>query len=303
MGVVDNYTAETGKAGGNGAATPIVKIGAVISNVATSVTKAVSSLINPSQARLQLAGLASGADIAKNTGSPPTAWLNSAGETQSSGVSGDDWRLRLSVAPKSPLLYNINTSQLLHPLRNTDGVIFPITPNLQITHNAKYSSASLTHSNYGMFFYEGSEVSALTIAGEFPVQNIEEGQYLLAAIYFFRAATKMFWGGVGESTGTLGAAGETDIFAGAPPPMLFLNGYGAHYFPNVPCVVTSFMHTMPEGVDYINVPAFGGNGESTRLPTQSTLQVNVQPMMSRVKAATFNLEEFAAGRMITKGFM
>jgi hypothetical protein len=36
--------------------------------------------------------------------------------------------------------------------------------------------------------------------------------------------------------------------------MVFLSGYGANYLPNVPCVVTSFSHTMPGDCDYIDVP-------------------------------------------------
>jgi hypothetical protein len=62
----------------------------------------------------------------------------------------------------------------------------------------------------------------------------------MAAIYFFRAATKMFFG--------------TGANVGNPPPIVFLDGYGSHYFPHVPCVITSFQHTMPAEVDYIQVP-------------------------------------------------
>ena len=62
----------------------------------------------------------------------------------------------------------------------------------------------------------------------------------MAAIYFFRAATKMFFG-QGANVGN-------------PPPIVFLDGYGSHYFPHVPCVITTFQHTMPAEVDYIQVP-------------------------------------------------
>ena len=47
--------------------------------------------------------------------------------------------------------------------------------------------------SYGPFsveLREGSEAGSIMINGEFPIQNIAEGQYLLAAVYFFRAATK-----------------------------------------------------------------------------------------------------------------
>jgi hypothetical protein len=41
---------------------------------------------------------------------------------------------------------------------------------------------------------------------------------------------------------------------GNPPPVLFLDGYGSHYFPHVPCVVTNFTHNLSNDVDYIQVP-------------------------------------------------
>jgi len=58
------------------------------------------------------------------------------------------------------------------------------------------------------------------------------------ALYFFRAATKMFYGNSGT-------------YQGAPPPIVYLDGYGAHYLPHVPCLLTQFSHTMPNDVDYI----------------------------------------------------
>jgi hypothetical protein len=35
---------------------------------------------------------------------------------------------------------------------------------------------------------------------------------------------------------------------------LFLDGYGSHYFPHVPCVITNFTHTLSNDVDYLQVP-------------------------------------------------
>jgi len=285
MGVLDDYKYSTGNTGGNGTATWDVKLGAAVGGAASSIGKSITSLLDPSKIRLGLATLAKGANRSSSTGTPDVVFSNSSGTQYSSGALADDWRLRLSVAPKSSMLYNLNTSKLLSPLRDTDGVIFPITSNIQVTHTAKYSPQSLTHSNYGMHFYEGSEVGQIMISGDFPIQNIEEGQYLLAAIYFFRAATKMYWG--------------TDDYAGSPPPMLFLNGYGSHYFPNVSCVVTQFMHSMPDGVDYIDIPSPDDDGTKTRLPTLSQLQVTVQPILSRTKAHEFDLEKFAGGLLIT----
>ena len=161
-------------------------------------------------------------------------------------------------------------------------------------HNANYTAQKLTHNNYTQYFYDNSEVQAITIAGDFTVQNVNEGQYLLATIYFFRAVTKMFFG--------------ADQNAGNPPPMVYLNGYGQYYFPNVPCVVTAFSHTMPSECDYMDIPEPGLSFNpqfqnyrlnSTRLPTTSAISLTLQPIYSRLaQSQGFSLNDFAAGALV-----
>jgi hypothetical protein len=129
-----------------------------------------------------------------------------------------------------------------------------------------------------MQFYESSEVSAVQIQADFPVQNAVDGQKLLSCIYMFRAATKMFWGG-------------GDPAAGTPPPLVFLNGYGRGYLSNVPCVVTNFTHTMPEGVDYI--PSGGAH-----VPTNSQMGITLQPVYSRNSLNSLSIAAVAAGSML-----
>jgi hypothetical protein len=93
--------------------------------------------------------------------------------------------------------------------------------------------------------------------------------------------------------------------------MVFLNGYGSHYFPNVPCVITTFQHTMPADVDYLPVPTNGGQTlaqkdgtnpntmQFTRVPTSSQLTVTLQPIYTRRNLYDkFNLDDFAAGKLI-----
>lgn len=222
---------------------------------------------------------------------------------------GSDWRVRISLPNRANYF---NNSTLLSPLFTQLGgtaaggaigglfgtgpnlsVIFPYTPNITIQHTATYSPQKLTHSNYTQHFYDSSAVEAISITADFTVQNIHEGQYLLAAIYFFRSVTKMFFG--------------RDPQAGNPPPITYLNGYGQYYLPNVPCVVTSFSHTMPADVDYIDVPEPGivnvGNQfprlNSTRLPTTSQITLTLQPIYSRLaQSQKFSLIDFANGGLI-----
>lgn len=250
-----------------------------------------SKLGDAVSSRLSIAGLfphAGPSPTAKNT---KTTWIDN-------GVSKSDvqtdWRLKIST--NADIFYKIKPDEsntLLRPLINTGGLIFPITPVVQISHTARYSSQPLTHSNYNMQFYEGSEVAPININGEFPIQTIEEGQYLLAAVYFLRSATKMFWG--------------SEANAGTPPPIVFLEGYGDYYFPKVPCVVTNFQHSLPADVDYMEIPVTDSTGMtvigSTRLPLQSQLMVTLQPIYSRTSLEKFTLGDFAQGRMISGGFM
>jgi hypothetical protein len=242
-------------------------------------------LPDPSSMRMQAAGLFAGGS---NTNVSPGLNVN---PTMAGASTEKDWRVKISLADWS--IFSDSGTDLISPIVRTNGVIFPYTPSISTTHTARYNQQNLTHSNYSNYFYEGSEVAALTISGDFTVQNIDEGRYLLAAIYFFRAATKMFFG--------------NDNLAGNPPPLVFLDGFGDYYFPHVSCVLTSFQHTMSGDVDYIQIPVSAGglpavstaSGQTVRLPTSSQLQVTVQPVYSRKNVYNnFNLKDFAQGKLL-----
>lgn len=256
---------------------------------------------DPSSNRLAAAGVGAGAvNLLKDIAGK--AFNFSFQNTNGQPIPAEaDWRVRISMQPyTASLFYNNPTNSLMNTtLSQTNGVVFPYTPSVTIAHNARYGTSPLTHSNYSSYFYEGSEVQAITISGDFTVQNIAEGQYLMATVQFFRACTKMFFGG-------------SDL-AGTPPPMVFLDGYGPAYLPHVPCVVTAFNHTMPGDVDYVNIPigaslnnvagnqlgGVNGFGVMTRLPTQSTISVTLQPVYSRNNIArNFTLEGFTQGALI-----
>ena len=284
-----------------------------------SVTRTVSSVVNtfsPAMSRLASAGLPFGGSRLL----PPSLGNADINFTGTGTARGKDWRVRVSTKAQA-----LEYSGVMSPLEQTQGVIFPYTPQITVTHQANYSPQRLTHSNYPAYAYENSEVQAIQINAEFTVQNRNEASYLLACIYFFRTATKMFFGS-GENVGN-------------PPPIVFLNGYGTHYFPNVPCLVTQFAHTMRADVDYLetgsqnsqdfltgrsNGTQFGNYDEnytdrllnswdtpsnasisnsSTRVPTTSTLSVVLQPVYSKKKASEFNLSNFSRGDLINGGFL
>ena len=260
---------------------------------------------DPSQLRRSVAGLNVGGETCDRNSS----FFNDTPVTVSgdSGVqqlpAEDDWRVKISLAKNSEIFYRSQNPGIMARLKDTDGAIFPYTPQISVTHSARYAEQKLTHSNYASYFYEGSDVSAINISGDFTVQTPDEGQYLMAVIAFFRSCTKMFFGN-----------SDNQALAGNPPPMVFLNGYGKYYFPNVPCVITSFQHTMPGDVDYLEIsPQINNTSSSytsgdagvnvrTRLPVNSTLAITLQPVYSRKSIhETFNLDKFASGELLVSG--
>ena len=310
----------------------------------TSMPKSGSTvfdILDPAKQRRMISGLPFGGGSGALSKLIPNFGF-AAGLGQGASAAGeDDWRVRLSLADNATIFYKDTSTQnsIMAPLIETNGVIWPYTPSIQVSHVANYSTAVLTHSNYSAHFYNNSDVSDITVNGEFTVQSVEEGQYLMAAIYFLRSATKMFFG-QGANMGN-------------PPPILFLDGYGSHYFPHVPCVITNFTHNLSNDVDYLQVPItqttledvspvnapdnpngavnyldndglkhipalgrgtnlvkkastqkFTSIVSTTRVPTASTVSVTLRPVYSRKNLHDrFNLNDFAQGKLIgTKDF-
>jgi hypothetical protein len=172
-----------------------------------------------------------------------------------------DWRFKIRLAPGAKYLYrgddgNGTNAGILAPLATTDGVIFPYTPAITTVYRARYNEQDLPHSNYRGYFYSGSHVEEINVQAVFTAQDTNEANYLLAVIQFFRSVTKMFYG-------------QDDNFRGAPPPLVFLQGFGAYQFSRHPCVVTSFNYNLPADVDYIRAdvqPITGLNIQQDRRP-------------------------------------
>jgi len=253
-----------------------------------------------------------------------------------------DWRFRISLAPLSTYLYNAvdesgqPAAGILEPLRKTNGVIFPYTPTITTSYQATYDSYNLTHSNYRGFFYQGSSVADIQITATFTAQDTAEAEYLLAAIHFFRSATKMFYG-------------ANDAFAGAPPPLVYCRGFGEFQFNLHPCVIGTFNYVLPNDVDYIRARSKNINGTSllqrrdraslptnavsgalarlsaagvpkgaipappsppslgladaTYVPTKVDLTLVLHPIQSREQVSKqFNMKQFANGDLLKGGF-
>jgi len=221
-----------------------------------------------------------------------------------------DWRVRLSIPNIEPFK---NESELLAPLRETNGLVFPFTPAVLVSHSASYNALAPTHTNYPYQIYTASQVDQLVITGDFFVQNGFEAQYWVSALHYLRSCTKMFYGG------------DNSVTQGAPPPVVKLNGYGDYVFNDVPVVIVQFTIDMPQEVDYIST-AIGeyeggimgpmmtkdaqarhhsGNAnpkdtKSSWAPTQSLFAVTVQPLYSRTAVESFSLDKFVKGAYVGK---
>lgn len=201
-----------------------------------------------------------------------------------------DWRVTLSLPTNG---FYAREFKLLDP-ENSGKFVFPFTPIVNLTHTANYSAMEPIHNNYSFAAYENSKIDKITITGDFYCENANDARYWTAGVHFFRSVTKMFFG-------------EKTPGAGAPPPILKLNGYGDFVFADVPVVVTSFAVELPKDVDYIstsfsNVGTFLGTnstftvtGNTGYAPTKSVFNVTLMPVYSRESVRKFDLNSFVRG--------
>jgi hypothetical protein len=246
-----------------------------------------------------------------------------------------DWRVRLALAPGSTYLYKdpqiYQNESILLPLLQTDGVVFPYTPELSVAYSANYAPTDVTHSNYTIYSYTNSKVAEISIKCDFTAQDTFEAGYLLAVIHFFRSATKMFYGQ------------DQNPRNGTPPPLCYLTGLGAFQFDQHPLAITGFNYTLPTDVDYIragipstepgvnkafitpknNSPAASGNRPQnnglnpgggftppkfninystktpTYVPTKITLSISAIPIVTRNDISNnFSLSDYATGKLL-----
>jgi hypothetical protein len=188
-----------------------------------------------------------------------------------------DWRVRLSLAPGAQYLYKDPEPGILGPLLATNGVIFPYTPSIETAYTANYDKYDLTHSNYRGYFYKNSAVNDINIRGTFTAQDTFEADYLLAVIHFFRSITKMFYG--------------QDSLRGAPPPLVYLSGFGDYQFNKHPCLVSNFSYSLPTDVDYIRAgaPNNYGNLFSQRAKSGGFSTSPFDAVLSRLQSANLPL--------------
>jgi hypothetical protein len=241
--------------------------------------------LTPQQIRVQEAQQRAINAQAALTRARDQATLSEQRKASGAAIGDGDWRVRLRLAPYATYLYKTpgnNTAGILQPLKDTDGVIFPYTPRIDIQYSADYSAYDLTHNNYRGYFYKGSKVGEVILTADFTAQDTSEANYLLAVIHFFKACTKMFYG--------------KDNERGAPPPLVYLTGLGEYQFNEHACVISNFNYSLPPDVDYIRARSTmassagvtqGGNGLlwQRSLAPSATASYNLDSIWARLTGA------------------
>ena len=265
------------------------EIGKIVKNVGTNI-------FNRTLSRLTGAGIQTDSRITMSK----AKW--------SGRYNSKDWRVRLQIPNQAQEVHEaiMANNELMAPLAPARGMFWPLTPTIQIAHQATYNPLAQTHSNYPFQAYQNSQVDSINIIGEFPVQNSEDAKHWVATVNFLRTVTKMFFG-------------KEQPLKGNPPPILHLSGYGDHMFNKVPVVVNSFNVELRQGIDYISTRQVGqGNPQQfdpeseaaglieatnsqTWAPTLSNISVLITPIYSRDSIKNFSLAEFARGELNGKG--
>jgi len=208
----------------------------------------------------------SGADLFQQTGA----------QVRLTPIQQSDWRVRINC--DFDVLFGANT---FSRLKATGGVVWPYLPNITISTKANYTQVDPTHNNFPFQSYKNSQVEDIQISGEFSCETEADAAYWIAATTFFRTATKMFYG-----------QGQ---YAGNPPVICQLTGYGANIFNSVPVVIKSFSVDLKDDVNYVQCNAYGS---ATWVPIMSTISVTVAPIYNRERLRKFSLQNFARGKEV-----
>lgn len=181
----------------------------------------------------------------------------------------------------------IGSSRILQPLIETNNaLIFPYTPSINVVQGVDYAQMAMTHSNQDYYSYARTPNVTISINGKFTVQNGREGAYAMAAIHMLRSLTKMHFG-------------ERDEFAGLPPTVCLLSGYGVYNFNRVRTIVKGHNFNFDENMDMVTVTV---NNNKVRLPALFTLNVELTVQQTgREMRKQFSLNDYKDGTLLERG--
>lgn len=166
------------------------------------------------------------------------------------------------------------------------GVLFPYTPQITLESKAEYSSQTPIHSNYAINFYKNSQVSDITVTATFTVQNDIDADYYVGALRLLTSLTKMRFG--------------NEANAGSPPPVCRMFAYGEYILKNVPVVITSFRHDLPDDVDFYTTTSDFG---AISVPTKATFTIGLKPTYSRAEMMNATVDAYLSNSLAGKGYL
>jgi hypothetical protein len=167
------------------------------------------------------------------------------------------------------------------------GVLFPYTPQITLESKAEYSSLTPLHSNYPINFYKSSGISDITVTANVTVQNDDDAYYYLGMIRILTALTKMRF--------------SSDSLAGSPPPICRFFAYGEYILKNVPVVVTSFRHDLPDDVDFYTSNVLPEGAVS--VPTKASFTIGLKPTYSRQEMMGATVSSYLNNSRVGEGFL
>jgi len=209
-----------------------------------------------------------------------------------------DIRARVLLPRNSDILKTESgkVNPILLPLKKFNGIIWPYTPTINVSHQAEYGEYDMAHTNYPTQYFTKSRPPNLQVSGPLTAQTAAEGHYMIAVLHFLRIVTKMHFG-------------MNDKKRGTPPPVLKFSAYGDLMFSNVPVLIRSFAYDLGQDIDYIDVEtdsaeAGFSSGFKSKVPTMLNLVIDmvIQQTPSKLRT-TFTMNDFKSGKLVKDGFV
>ena len=209
-----------------------------------------------------------------------------------------DIRAKISVPRNSDILNTESgkVNPILLPLEKFNGIIWPYTPTINISHQTEYGEYDTAHTNYPTSYFTRSRPPNLQVSGPLTAQSAAEGHYMIAVLHFLRIVTKMHFG-------------MNDKKRGTPPPVLKFSAYGDLMFSNVPVLVRSFAYDLGQDIDYIDVNTESAEagfttGFKSKVPTMLNLVIDMVVQQTPSKLRTkFTMNDFKSGKLVKDGFI
>jgi hypothetical protein len=137
-----------------------------------------------------------------------------------------------------------NRDSLLRPIWETNGMLMPYTPMIQVSHAmVDYTQYSLPQTNFDYFAYARRASPTLSITAMYTAQDIEEAKYMLSVIHFLRTVTMSYYGTSNMKK------------RGIPPPTLLFSAYGPYMYERVPVLIRNVSFGLEQDVDYVPAAA------------------------------------------------